>query len=363
MLAATLIFLAGLSLAVYSAFPPADSSSPTSENLVHSLHKIEAQYEARSFSIRAPRLPVAPHSALTLTPVPNPPHPRTPWQSLREKTARILGTITFPLSSIAVYGLVLFGVLLWLARRSEQTRLQASLTEPAPSMGWIGLAPYGVLLAVFSLMYLAPRHCGMLMTGFLISLWLLWPEASSAATKRFPSRGLHIVTALLLLMAVEQIGWTAHALWASAHVPGSPGAATAKLLAPHPQARVAGFYYHAVNVQPYFARNRYLNWPTAYWLWSRHQKSSSDAPAAIAEHPQFLVVSGWFWSPVNSSVAYDWDAPEANLNSVEMQDRYRIVAYAEAHGYHVTHIFCGEQFMRWSDSERACNLVLEPAAQ
>lgn len=372
-LTAVLIFFAGLSLATYSALPPADSSSPTSENLVHSLDKIEAQFKthilkvralnAHSLSARAPQLAVAPHSVLTLTPAPNPRHPHTPWQSLREKTARILGAITFTLSSVALFGLVLFGVLLWLARRSEQTRLQSSFAEPAPPMGWIGLAPYGLLLAVFSLMYLAPRHCGMLMTGFVISLWLVWPEASSSGARRITPRGMRIATALLLLMAAEQIGWTAHALWANAHIPSSPGAATAKLLAAYPQARVAGFYYHAVNVQPYFAHNRYLNWHTAYWLWSTHQQSNANAPAAIAEHPQFLVVSGWSWSPINSSVAYDWHRPEASLNTLWMQDRYHIAAYAEAHGYHVTHIFCGEQFMRWSYSERACNLVLEPAAQ
>lgn len=365
-LAAGLIFLLGASLAVYSAFPPADSSSPTSENLVHSLHKIEAQLEDHSFSVHSPAPTAAEHSAETLVPVPNPRHHRTHWQSLHEKLARILGAITFPLSSVALFGLVLFSALLWLTRCSAKARLQTLLSQTqtnSPPLGWIGLAPYGLLLLGFSFMYLAPRHCGMLMTGFLLSLWLVWPLTSQAtATARYPVRGLRIATALLLLMAAEQIGWTAHALWASTQMAGSPGEATAELLAQHPHARVAGFYYHAVNAQPYFAQNRYFNWTTPYWLWSQHQQSTADAPEAIAQHPQFLVVGVWVWSPVNSSVAYDWDGPEAGLNAVWMQDNYRIVAYAEAHGYRVRHIFCGEQFMRWSDSERACNIVLERAA-
>jgi len=58
----------------------------------------------------------------------------------------------------------------------------------------------------------------------------------------------------------------------------------------------------------------------------------------------------------------DWNKPDASLNSIPDEDSYRIVPYAEAHGYRITHVFCGDQFMRFGYSEQACNIILQPAA-
>lgn len=76
-----------------------------------------------------------------------------------------------------------------------------------------------------------------------------------------------------------------------------------------------------------------------------------------------ILVAGWSWSQRNSAVEYDWIPPYADLNGIWENDRYRIVAYAEAHGYRVTNIFCGEQVMRFGYTEHACDILLEPVSR
>jgi len=348
--AALLILLAGAVLAVYSAYPPSDDSSPTARNLARSVEKIRDQLHGRPVA----QAPLLAHTVTSqpgqLLPLPYPHHHPTPLQAFHLRMARILGTITFPLSQVGLFGLVLFGSLCWAGFHSSAGG------DPGP-LGWIGLIPYLLLVLIFTSMYLAPRHCGMLMMGFLIAWWLVWP-----ATSQPLSRGHRIAAALLIVMSIEQIGWTVHALVASMHTPSDPGAATAAFLRRDPRAAVDGFYYHSIDVLPYFSHNIYVNQSSPYWLWSTRQHIDRDAPAAIAKHPGILVVAGWNWGPRDSAVSYDWIRPYRDLNSIWNNDRYGIAAYAEAHGYRQTNAFCGDQFMRFGYSERTCNIILEPEA-
>ena len=350
-IAAALILLTGVSVAVFSAYPPPDDSWPAATNIVKSATIMDAQLLGRPLAAK-----YQPHSSATtaadqLVPLPYPRHHRTPLQSLHKRAARILGTITFPLSDAGLYGLLLFGALCWLAIRTPPT------LEAGP-MGWPGLLPYLVLVLIFSSMYLEPRHCGMMMMGFFIALWLVWPSTTQPLT-----RGHRIVTALLVLMAVEQIAWTAHALWRSTRTASAPSTATAAFLKQYSGVPVDGFYYHSINVLPYFRRNIYANQSSPYWLWSKHQHIDRDAPIAIAKRPRIIVVGGFRWSPRDSAVSYDWKRPGAGLNSIWQNDRYRIVAYAKQHGYSETHDFCGYQFMRFGYVERDCDIILEPSAE
>jgi hypothetical protein len=352
---AGLILAASTALAVYSAFPPPDDSSPTAENLARSMEKITAKLHGR-------RLPAAGRLShpVNMRPdqlvrMPYPRHHRTPLESLQAEMGRALGAITFPLSDVGLYGLLLFGALCWLAFRTPA--MERLGTAGAGPLGLPGLVPYLSLVIVFSRMYLAPRHCGMMMMGFLISLWLVWPASSQP-----PTRALKIITTLLIVMSVEQIGWTAHALLASRETPSDPGVATAAYLRQYPEATVDGFYYHSVDVLPYFSHNIYTNQSSPYWLWSKRPHTDPDAPSAIAKHPDVIVVGGFTWSRHNSAVDDDWNKPDASLNSIPDEDSYRIVPYAEAHGYRITHVFCGDQFMRFGYSEQACNIILQPAA-
>lgn len=249
---ASLILLGGIGLAVYSAYPPRDDSFPAARNLALSMQKMDAQLQGKTLAAKNRLKHPEKAASGELIPIPYPQHHRTPMQALRRKAARALGAITFPLSDVGLYGLVLFGALCWLALTTPaMERLGAP--QPGP-LGWTGLLPYLLLLLVFSSMYLAPRHCGMIMTGFLIALWLVWP-----ATSRPPSRGHRILVMLLIIMAAEQIGWTAHALWSSMHHPSAPGAATAAFLKQQPAPTIDGFYYHSMNILPYFPRNIYAN--------------------------------------------------------------------------------------------------------
>jgi hypothetical protein len=337
-------------VAIFSAFPNPDVSFPAGKNVEHSWHKIEAQTEDRKPAAGPAASRVRPGE---LAPIPYPREHHTPWQSLENKAGRTLATLTYPLSTFGIFGLLIVAALCWLAVRTPAMEMKGA-TLPGP-VGGIALLPYLLVVLVFTSMYLAPRHCGMLMMCFLIAAWLAWP-----ATSQPSSRPLQAVTAVLLLMAIEQMGWTAHSLWSDIHEPSAPSVETAAFLKQHPDARIAGFYYHSVGALPYFDRNIYINQPSPYWLWSRNQRTVQRAPATIATRPDIVVVGGWSESPRNGEITSDWRPPEAAPSGVVKNDWYQIVPYAEAHGYRPTHVFCGEQFMRFGYSERLCDVILQP---
>jgi hypothetical protein len=338
-------------VAIFSAFPSPDISFRAGKNVEHSWHKIEAQSHDRKIA----QAPAANNDVRPgeLAPIPYPKEHHTRLQGLENKAGRSLATLTYPLSAFGVFGLLIVASLGWLALRTPAMENQGA-TLPGP-LGGIALLPYLLVVLVFSSMYLAPRHCGMLMMCFLIAAWLAWP-----ATSQPSSRLLQTVTAILLLMAIEQIGWTAHSLWSDIHEPSAPSVETAAFLKQHPDARIAGFYYHTVGALPYFDHNIYVNQPNPYWLWSRNERTVQRAPATIATRPDIVVVGGWSASPRNGDITSDWRRPDAAPSRVANNDWYQIVPYAEAHGYHPTHVFCGEQFMRFGYSERLCDVILQP---
>jgi hypothetical protein len=190
---------------------------------------------------------------------------------------------------------------------------------------------------------------------FIAGLWLTWPRHSPQDPRTL---WLHRITlTALVLISLEQIAWTAHAVYSDIHGPYSGGVATAKFLKGAARGkRIAGFYYHSVGPQPFFSHDIYFNNPHSYWLWSRNLRVDQRAPATIATHPDYVVVGTWTWSPRNGDISFDWVAgdelPDADL--------YGIIPWAETHGYRVTHRFCGRSFMRDGYAEELCDVILEP---
>ena len=88
--------------------------------------------------------------------------------------------------------------------------------------------------------------------------------------------------------------------------------------------------------------------------------SYETAPQVLAQHPDFIVVGGFELGP-ESAITTDWYPADAGPPGVIMNDDAGIVPYFEAHGYRLTHVFCGKGWMRGSYGERLCNRVLEPA--
>jgi hypothetical protein len=344
------LLLLGWVVAVATAAPPPDIAFPAGKNISQSWKKLVAGVE----HTHSDALLDAQHPTGELKPVPPPVHHRTPLRAFERKVARLLAVITFPLSTFRLLGLAV--ALLVLAHGWKP--------RPGAAVGRVGLVPYLVPAVAFVWLYLAPRHTGVLFVTFLVTAWLTWPETPDAREQENRRELLwrRALTVAMLLMAVEQIGWTAHALWSDVRGPYSGGPMTADFLGEHAAGkRVAGFYYHSVAVLPYFARNLYANQHSAgYWDWSSANRSEAQAPATLATHPDYVVVGG-FDRGEQSEVTAGWSAFDDDRGLLlPLGDDYRIVPFFEARGYHETHRFCGHAWMRFGYAELLCEMVLEP---
>jgi hypothetical protein len=350
-----LVLCAFWAFAVVTTFPPSDVNFSAGKNVELSVEKIRA-----SLGDRHAKAEVAAHKSNPddvrpgeLTPVPPLELHRTPREAFWRRVARVLSLLTYPVSNFRWFALVAVVLIV----------IQAIVFRAgeASQVGWIGLLPWLFLVLVFSSMYMAPRHAGMLWESLLVALWLTWPAQPPSTAPRL---WLHrIAVAALVLVALGQIWWTTHALWSDIHQPYSGDLAMAKFLhAQPPGQRIAGFYYDTVGPEAYFSQPVYFNQPTAYWAWSRNVRTDQQAPATIATHPDIIVIGGWEWSLRNGNILDDWlPTDPANLNRIPLNDAYRILPYAEAHGYRETHRFCGHAFMRGGYDELLCQIALQPA--
>jgi hypothetical protein len=344
--------------AVVTTVPPSDVDFAAGKNLERSTEKIWAslgdkEAKAELASDHSYKSDVRPGE---LTPARPLEFHRTAAQALWRKLARVLSLLTFPISNFR-----------WLALAAcVLVVAQAIVFSPVPDspqqLGWIGLLPWALMVLVFTSMYMAPRHAGMLWVALVAALWLTWPEnASAAATNR---KWLHrIALTAFVLVAIDQAWWTAHSVWADVHQPYSGDTAMAKFLESHPPGRrIAGFYYHTVGPVAFLGHRVYFNQPTTYWVWTRKLRTTQQAPATIATHPDLIVVGTFDWDARNGSITDDWITPNlSELNRVPLNDTYGIIPYAEAHDYRETHRFCGHAFVRDGYSESLCQIALEPA--
>lgn len=338
---------------VVTVFPPSDVDFPAGRNLQLSAQKIWAslgsktakaellEEKMRGAEPRPGELPMLTGHAFQ----------KTPGEARWHKIARILSLITYPVSNFRF--LALAACILVIA--------QAIVFRPARGqLGWIGLMPWVLMVLVFTWMYLAPRHAGMLWEAFLAALWLTWPAEPIASGHAVWLRRLTI--AALVLVALNQVQWTLHSTWDDIHKPYAGDEETANWLKANAAGkRVAGFAYHSVGITAWFDRPIYFNQPTTYWIWAQGPRIDARAPFTIAKHPDVIVVGGWNWSEHNADITEDWIRPSlSTLWDVPLNDAFRIIPYAEAHGYRETHRFCGHAFMRSGYSEELCDVVLQP---
>ena len=340
-------------LVFVTVFPPSDVDFPAGRNIQMSTQKIwavlgsqtakaELQQEKQIGERPLPgELPL--HAARVFQ--------KTPGEARWHKIARTLGLLTFPVSNFRILALVACALVI----------LQAVVFRPAGGhMGWIGLMPWALTIVIFTWMYLAPRHAGMIWEALIASLWLTWPAEMSS---RWYEKWLHGLTvAALVAVGLNQVQWTGHALSDDIHKPYSGDEAMAQWLKTNEAGkRIAGFGYHSVGVTAWFEGPLYFNQPATYWIWSQEPRLDARAPFTIATHPDVIVFGGWDWSEHNADISEDWIKPDlATLNSVPLNDDFSILPYAESHGYRETHRFCGHAFLRSGYSEELCQVALEP---
>jgi hypothetical protein len=354
--------------AIVTTFPPSDGNFAAAKNFERSAEKIRAtfgnqQAKAQLLADKSNSSDVRPGE---LTPLPPLVFHRTAREALWHKAGRILSLLTYPVSNfrwLALTAVVLIVIQAIVFRAAPGQPGQPGQLGQLGQLGPIGLLPWALMVIVFTSMYMAPRHAGMLWESLLAALWLTWPNQPPSTP---PRQWLHRLTvAALVLVSLDQTWWTAHAVWSDIHQPYSGDLAMAKFLHAQPSGkRIAGFYYHAIGPEAYFSHAVYFNQPTAYWVWSRNLRIDQQAPATIATHPDIIVIGGWQWSLRNGNILGDWVAADPdNLNRIPLSDTYGIIPYAEAHGYRETHRFCGHAFMRAGYDELLCQVALQPAPQ
>ncbi len=346
-----LVLCAFWAVALATAFPPSDVNFAAGNHFERSREQIEAKFGDRAAELELAKTPQSEVRPGELPPAPALVTHWTRGQALWHRVAQVLSLLTYPVSTNRWFALALCALVV-----VEAVRLRAGPRQ----LGWTGLLPWALMIVVFTHVYLAPRQAGMLWTALLAALWLTWP---SQPQRTRAGVWLHrALLAALLLAAAGQAWWTAHALWADVHAPYSGDVAMEQFLKAQPKGtRIAGFYYYSMGVEPWFDRPIYTNQPTAYWIWSRNVRTDRQAPAAIAARPDVLVLGQMGWGPQDGHIEDDWIPPEPSESPHQrLSDRYRIIPFAEAHGYRITHRFCGKAFMRDGYAERLCETAMQP---
>lgn len=351
--APTLIICCFWVFAVATVFPPSDVDFPAGRNLQMSTQKLWAMLGSSTAKaeLKMEKEPDANARPGELPMRAERPFERTAREARWRKIARTLGVMTFPVSNFRY--LALAALVLVIAQSLVFGRARGGI-------GWVGLLPWALMIVLFTWMYLAPRHAGMVWEALIAALWLTWPA-------ELPERGfalwVHRVTvAALVLVSLNQVQWTAHAVRDEIEKPYSGDEAMAKWLkSDEAGKRIAGFGYHSVGVAAWFHGPIYFNEPATYWIWSQKPRNDARAPFAIATRPDVIVYGGWDWSENNADISEDWIKPNPErLNEVPLNDAFHIVDYAEAHGYRETHRFCGHAFLRSGYSEKLCQVALQP---
>ncbi len=329
--------------------PAYDIDFPAGNNLQRSETKIKQALglHPRPAPPKVTDLPMA-----GLAPPAIPVHIRHGSGSALNRGARVLGVLTYPVSSSRVLALAVIAAVLLQGLQGRRSK--------AGELGAIGLLPYACMVLVFTSLYLEPRHTGTLFTAFLVTAWLTWPAATGLR------RQLARVTALLLIaVALVQIGWTARTIARERTQPYSPGAMTAVFLhaqgiAWHGEDRpIAGFYYYSIEPLTGFDRNLYFNQPPhRYWLWSTSPHTYMSVQQVLARQPRIVVVGGVEGGP-DAAITRDWTPNTPPLPGVVRGDGFHVADFFEAHGYRVTHVFCGHRWMRASYDEQTCETILQ----
>ena len=346
------MLLAFFVLAAYETAPARDIDFSAGNNLQRSFTRVERQLGLHP--------PPPPPSIVTLPmaglpPAPEPVHHRGGLRSARYRGARILGVITYPLSSSRLLALLLAAAVVTQAFLHRRSRV---------GTGAIGLAPWVLMVAVFSSLYLEPRHAGTVLTAFLVSAWLTWPPRGQTATAAVAVT--RVAAGLLLCAALVQTGWSAHAILSERKLPYAPGRMTAAFLRSRgvtmtgSDRPLAGYYYYSMSPLLHFNRNLYFNQPPhRYWLWSTSLRTYSTVQAVLARHPRMIVIGGIAPGP-DVAVTRDWEPNTPPVPGVILGDSFRVTQFFEAHGYRITHLFCGHRWMRATYAERQCDTILEP---
>lgn len=272
-----------------------------------------------------------------------PPAGAGPGQVLLGKTlgmALVIPTaLTAPISTSNILGvafLVLLGVNLWRRRL------------------WISLAPYlGVFLVVVLLQY-GSHHLGMLWVALLASVWAVSLQGEGERTKWFWRQSLY---AVLLVIVLLQVGWTAYAVKTDIREPYSGDKAEAEFLRQLPAgSKVAGVDTGSIAVNVYLPAIPYFNQDRSYWVNNRENDSDAGMEhhilQALAQKPDEVVTGARIAEHPVDNQWFCLTPPGSRQVSGDLLLR--------RWGYVPTHEFCGKHVFRNATEFEDCSVIYEP---
>jgi hypothetical protein len=203
--------------------------------------------------------------------------------------------------------------------------------------------PFLFTVLAMGLVWSRPWHYGMALTAFVVSVWAAWPAQPSPEFE-LPTRILAVSLALLLVL---QLPLTAETVSAEVRGPYSGAKATAEFLGRYVGRRpIYCVNFYGTGVQPYFDRNIFANWPTAFWTWSNRQawETKRILYGSPRENAIIVVPSG---GQINPKAAI----PKSER--VQLANRHFVAR----------HTFCGAQFWLGRVSEYECYEIYERQAR
>lgn len=275
-----------------------------------------------------------------------------------------VGNITAPLSA--------HGIRLMDGWKGGLVRISTSLlygiTEPMPFAipFWIAivyalhkrhqtfyLIP-AITFALCSLIYLMFWHAGLVVPMMITILWIAGvqgPKLQSPTTSEAT-----VILATVIYLFVVQLGWTAHAVLYDHDHDYSPDRTAAEFLKPYVDGgnRIAVTYFgnwtpkeaHAVGLLPYFSDQIYLNLNKPFWWWSTQNTTDADFDRALLERPPIILME------------YFDIAGTQPFESVQALSDPKVMRISTA-GYSLTHVFCGEQPIRFTYGVRICHVIFQ----
>jgi hypothetical protein len=218
------------------------------------------------------------------------------------------------------------------------------------------LLPYVLTIILAVQIAVFDHHTGLFVLALFAAVWIALETTPPPNPNVRPNRwSAPLLSALSLIVMVNQIGWSFHTIRSEAHHPYDPGLATSDYIKQHLAGkRIVGIGYATVTTQAYFLQSVFINQPHAYWVWSAPIFINRRRTEALNKHPDAVIIedyvsrSGFFYNQV-AIVKSD------GAHAFALQRRFW-----EQHGYHVTQTFCGDRLFRDSSTHSACELVLLP---
>ncbi|WP_263353102.1 hypothetical protein [Acidicapsa acidisoli] len=243
--------------------------------------------------------------------------------------------VFYPISSSIILGVAFYLLFfLWIFR---QRALAA-------------LLPFLVTLIACPALAFSTHHASLPLTALVATLWIAWDVAAAPIRSDWKDRAF---AAVLLIVMVEQIGWTAAAVRLGMRVPFDGSRDAAQFIATEVGSqRIAGFEYYSVAVEPYSESRVFPNQDTAYWPWRNAIDPDNHLPQVVQERPAYILLGERFEGTVNQ---YGPPLPQSVREAPSAMHQYIL-----EHGYHITHRFCGTQPAHFGNSEEICEVIFQP---